>query len=398
MANVRWIGGAAATADVWTVTPGGTTANEDFTVSVGTRSITVTAGGSDTVAQIVDKLVAAWEAAAEDYTEFAELTPTDSTTHMTLTGTTAGVAYVVTSSASGSATCVSANTSPATGPNHWNEPTNFDGGALPTTGDSVYIENTSNSILYGLEANTDTFALLEIAANVNPGFTIGLPSINAAGYPEYRPQYLYAEATECRIGRGEGQGSSRIKIDFGAIQTAVHVVRTGTSQQQGLPPCLLIGTHADNELYVGQNANVGVAFHGGEAATFKTVSSAGTLYLGDGCTLTTVTCTGGTLRRGSNCTTHAQFGGTSTIDGSATATTLTIQGGTCRYNSTGTTGTVNLGGTTVTAILDCTADQRARTFTTFNLLANSILRDPNRTITYTNGIAWGGDTREIQAA
>lgn len=397
MAEVRWIGGAAATFDVWTVTPGGTVGSETFTISVGNKTISVTADSGDAVANVVDKLLAAWEGAAELYPEFAELTPTDSSTHLTLTGTVAGRQHIITADASGSATLTAANTETATGPNDWGNAANFSGGTLPTTGDNVYIDNTVYSILYGLEENEDTFDSLHIGANVSPGFTIGLPENNASGYPEYRPTYLYVEASSVRVGAGEGQGSQRIKLNFGSTQTDCMVIRTGTGAEPGVPACLIKGSNSDNVLSVYQNANVGVAFFGGETAEFDAIRSAGQVWLGPGCTLDTVQVTSGVLRRNSDCTTHEQTGGESIIEGDADTTTLTVKGGVCRYNSDGTAGTVNVGGGAVTATIDCSADSRPRTFTDTNMLDNSVIRDPSRSIVYTNGIALSTSAREVSA-
>jgi hypothetical protein len=108
----------------------------------------------------------------------------------------------------------------ATGPNFWDNLDNWDTGAAPTSADDVYVDNTDISILYNIDwANTipSNFATLFIGQN----FTgqIGLPNRNSSGYVEYRQQYLQVYPTVVTIGRGDGGGSGRIKLDGGAQVT-----------------------------------------------------------------------------------------------------------------------------------------------------------------------------------
>lgn len=108
---------------------------------------------------------------------------------------------------------------------------------------------------------------------------IGLPRWNAADYWEYRPTYLaigLLEPTEenVTIGAGEGTGSNRLRFDFGECPFVLTVLQTGGSLEPGVPPCLILGTHADNELQV-LEGEVGVAFFSTETSVLSQLTIRG---------------------------------------------------------------------------------------------------------------------------
>jgi hypothetical protein len=104
--------------------------------------------------------------------------------------------------------------------------------------------------------------------------------------------------------------------------------------------------------------------------------------MGSGCTLTTITQSGGTLETNSAATTVTVSGGVwSHLAGAVT--TANIDGGSCRYRSTGTLTTANVGGG---GELDFRQDPRARTVTNCDIFQGASLRDPGGTATFTNGI------------
>jgi hypothetical protein len=160
MASMRWKGAAQAVAQVTTVAISGYDAATTYTLSVGTKSVSTIAAGSAALTAVA--LVTAWNASTEP--ELAEVTASGSGTPLTLTADTAGVPFTVVPAVSGGAGTIGSATAvtAATGPNHWDDANNWSGGAVPTGSDSVYIENSSTSIKYGLAQSGVTLTLLQI--------------------------------------------------------------------------------------------------------------------------------------------------------------------------------------------------------------------------------------------
>jgi hypothetical protein len=216
-----------------------------------------------------------------------------------------------------------------------------------STGDIVYLDNFTGDIKYGLAQSA--VVLAELHAPMSFTGTVGLPKTNEDGtpYPEYRDDYLAIGAQTLNIGAGPGQGSGRIKINTGTVQTACTVFDTGSPIEQDIPSFLWKGTHASNTLTAGGNSSVGVALYGGEVATILTlkVDDNASVRCGSGTTLGTITVTGGDLEINSGVTTSLTLeegAGTVTINGPATIGQLTLRGGVCVVN-----GVVTLSGNTV---------------------------------------------------
>lgn len=391
MATRAWLGRAKAVAQITTATPGGTIGTETFTLTINGKAISYTAQGGDTVALVVDGLLAAWEAADDDFAEFADATPTDSTTTLTLTGAVAGVPFTVTGSATGSATLTVSTTTACTGPNYWTNTANWSGGAVPVNADDVIID-VPVSILYGLDQSAVTLASLVVGSSFTGDAYIGLPRTNPAGYTEYRDQYLAIGATAVRIGVGDGNGSARIKIAFGSVQTSCEVRRASQGAETNVPAVLLTGTHASNAFDV-QEASVGLAFYGGETATALTLrlAAAAQVTCGEGATLGTITGEG-SLSVNSSVTTLTQYDGEWRVNGAAAVTTFTQHGGVLQHRSTGTFATSTIGGT-----LERSERAAAATMTTATLNPGGRIVDPAATLTFTNGVARGTRVRELSA-
>ena len=121
-------------------------------------------------------------------------------------------------------------------------------------------------------------------------------------YYEYRETYLKVGATTITIGAGEGEGSQRIKLNTGSVQTTLIVVDSGQSAN-ALPAILWKGTHASNVVRVSKGS-FGAALHAGETATIATLAvgyrddqeADAQVYCGAGVTLTDVDVSGGTSR------------------------------------------------------------------------------------------------------
>lgn len=410
MATKRWLGRAGAVAQVDTITISGTwVAAETITLTINGKDLVITIN-STTISDIAATIKEAWEnetltdtgasftpaEGGQDYIEFQEITATeDGVDEVTLTHESAGVPFTLsanTNSAAGVVTHTTATS--ATGPNHWNDADNWDGSGVPSSSDNVHIENSDVSILYGLSNSATTLASLSIAANYTG--TIGLPQQNEAGYVEYRTDYLAISATKLTIGRGNGSGSGRIKIDTGSNASTVLVESTGSPAENGLEAFLYKGSHASNSLTV-LNGSVAVAAFGDDSANVPTViNTEGQVRCGAGCTLATVTNESGEVSLYANVTTLTNATGTILVGGSAAITTFDLKGGRCDYQSSGNITTLTIGGNDG-ATFDASRENSARTISTLNLKPNAEIVDPLRTLTYT-AIAFDSDVRSWAAA
>lgn len=392
MASPRWKGAAQAVAQVNTVTVGGTPANgQVYTVTMGlnnSKSVSYTATGVDTNTTIAAALQALL--AASTIPEFQEVTWTVGTTVITGTAVTAGKPFTNTSSATGTGTLVTATTTANTGPNNWDNAANWSTNAVPVNADNVYVENSSTSIKYGLAQSGVTLASLNVASSFTGD--IGLPEVNADGtaYLEYRAQYLAIGATAVNVGYGPGQGSGRIKLDNGAVQTTLNVANTAQGAEQNLEALQWKGTHVSNVVNV-TKGTVALAGYGGDAATVATLnvgyvtsqSSDATVRGGAGLTLTTLNMSGGSVDLSAGgLTTVAKVGGTLTLR-AGNVTTLTDDSGTTAYLGTGTVTTWNVG---AGAVADFSQDMRGRTVTTMNVYKGATVSDPFATLTVSNPV------------
>ncbi|MFI4848370.1 MAG: hypothetical protein ACIAZJ_04690 [Gimesia chilikensis] len=243
---------------------------------------------------------------------------------------------------------------------------------MPVNSDTPYIADSDVDILYGLDQSAVTVSELHIEQTYTG--TIGLPRINTDGgsgssYFEYRETYLKIGATELFIGEKEGDGSERIKINLGSVQSTVLITDSGESPDGNTPPILLLGTHASNVINVNRGS-LGIAYYPTEVATVATLRQAffddatddTTVYLGAGVTVTNITKTGGVLDINSGTTSFQQTAGSTTIHDGA-HTVLNILAGLVNYNSTGTLSAANLSGD---AVLVFDQDARPKTVTVIN--------------------------------
>ena len=422
MANNRWLGRAQAIAQVDTVTVANTWAtNDTITLTINTKSLVVTIGEvSPTTATVALAIQEAWEDedftdalnsktpadGGQDIVEHAEITATVSGSVVTLTHDTPGNPFVmtVTEVTGGDGTATEATATAATGPNFYDNVDNWSLGAIPVvaadeTGDDVFFDDSSVSVLHGLDQSHASNHVPSVTVSRNYTGQIGLPKQNLGGYVEYRGDYLQLSATTITTGRGDGSGSSQLKLDTGVQQTAITVESTG-SPPFGLEAVLWKGTHASNTLEV-HTGSVGVAVFGGELATIVTLrNTAGEVRCSENTTLTTVTNESGNVAVHSNIQgvlTNAS--GTILVGGLATVLTLALEGGTCNYQSTGTITTANIGGFNRGARLDFSGDNSPRIITNaVSLRLNGSIFDPLKTVTYSAGIQPGAGVELISAA
>lgn len=350
----------------------GTVTSQTYSLTINSKSLAYTSSGSDTVATILTALVALWnQLTPTNPPEFKELTAVGLPvggpfTSMTLTGNTAGKPSTITVSTSGAATFSRTNTSPATGPNFFDNALNWSGGVAPVNSDTLVFDNGAIPCKYNLSTT-----LTGIVLNVNPAYsgTIGLPIINSDAnttYAEYRPTSLTLAGGTAVINSGL---VGRCNLAFGANAATVRVLQTGQRSDQNTPVVLLSGGNGSSELDVSKG-DVATSFYAGVTSTWPIVNlgfttnpaADTTFFAGTSATLTTITKNGGTAKIQSSATTVTQDiqGGTLTIAESAAITTLSAYAGTVQISTVGTIGTINLYGS---ATLTCDTDTRSKVFT-----------------------------------
>ncbi|MCH9725553.1 MAG: hypothetical protein K0U86_11730 [Planctomycetes bacterium] len=333
----------------------------DTISTIGSGNVNVTGGpwpGTALVVEFINDLAV---------TDVELLDMDTSALVMLVTETTKGVTAPVGSVATTVTPLTQTETTASEGPNDWSIAANWNSNTVPVTSDTVYISDTDVSILYGLDQSAVTLAALHVEQTFT-GF-IGLPRTNSDGtnsYFEYRDQYLKIRATLINIGDKEGDGSDRIKIDLGSVQSTVLITDSGTGEDANTPAILLLGTHASNVIDINRGS-LGVAYYPTEVSTIATLRQAffddaasdTTVFLGAGVTITDIIKTGGDLDINSATTTFRQDAGETTIHAGAHAA-LDVNDGTLNYNSTGTATAISLAGD---AVLNFNQDRRPKAVT-----------------------------------
>lgn len=404
MATVRHTGGAAAIKQLDTLTVGGTVEIGDlFTVTIGQKTLSVAATTTST-ATTAAEIAAAWVALDKSlYPEFGEMEPQANGSDITVLANTAGIPFtltVATTEAGGGAadlqTFVKVATTAATGPNFWNDAKNWDGSAVPVNADDVTIDSGVD-ILHGLAQSAVTLTSLTIKG----GSKIGLAERNAGGYPEYRAKELNIKSTTVTI----DCESERIKVNFDISATTVHVRATGQggADEAGVKAVVVRGTNAANVLNVSKGS-VDSALFAGHTATWATVrisyvdnpDSDAVVSFGSGCTLTTLTQSGGVVETNSAITTLNQSGG-SHVHFTGTITTHNFDAGTFLKRGLFTVTTGDVGSK---AVLDCRKSALVQTVTNvLNLYAGAKVLDPLGTLTLSAGfkcVGCGIEEVEVQ--
>lgn len=408
METVRWLGTAAAAAEVDNFTPANVEINDIFTLTATgedgtTAAINFTATAA-TVANVTAGLTAAWNASTNALC--TPITAADMTTYMKLTADTAGVPFYVASTTTdgggaNTQTLTRAVGTAQSGPNDFNTAANWSGGILPADTDNLYFENSAIDLLYGLLAasRTDTsIALTSLNSDKSYTGKLGQGSI---------PFQIGATAVNIgyHYGYGSPAGSARLNLDLGTIVTTINVFGSAAAAyESALDPIRLMMSNVNSVLNV-MGGKVGVATNfAGELASLATINVsnivAATVNVGVGCTVVTYKQIGGTnVFRGIGTTIITVEGGTLTTDSTdaivtfnvndgtvyivniGAITTLNLGGGTAYYDSTSTVTTAN-----VTGILDFRRTLNARIFTTTKLYKGGKIYD-NAITTFTNGIA-----------
>ncbi len=395
--TVVWEGGAAAIAQVDTVQITGYDAGTTYTLTVGDKEISVT--GTTDADGTAAALSAAWNLSTEP--EVAEITATVATDTVTLTSDTPGVSHTVTSSVAGAAGTIGAVTSSTanSGPNDAAVATNWSTNIVPAITQHVVFENSTVSCLYNIAAAADIATFTSKSTFTG---TIGLPRNNPAGYVEYRPQYFHVgvKIVTVDIGQGSGNGSSRINVEVGDLDTAnmaVNVSKAALPVVTGVPAFLFkMATQTsgnDVDPFVVNRGTVGIGFYAGDTAVVETLSvgfiesaiSDSDVKIGDTVTaLTTVEQSGGSIESESTFATFNQIGGSCTLsEDAAIGTVANLNNGNLFHTSTGTIAEVHVNGG---AVFDLRRDGRSRTVSLATIYQGGAIYDPNKTVTWSADI------------
>lgn len=405
MADLYWIGGATAVAQVATGSIDsldGTPSNNTFTLTVGDAS--VSAAGDTDVGTTAAALVSA--ANSSTHPHMAAVTWTNpSGGDVTGTADTAGVPFVaaltVSGAGSGTVTDFSDDTASA-GPTDYSTGANWDTGSAPASADDVTIDKSGERILFGLDQSGVALNSFRVRGNVVIGLdsavftdTVDESAANENAV-EYRQSYLKIDSDVIEIGQWQGAGavtaSQRTKIEQASTAASTITVfnTASTASEASLPPCRLLAADADCDIEL-RNGLVGVAIENNETATVGEVFLIDTdgdsrCLLGAGVTLTNYEQRSGIglLQAAATVTSVACDGGTLTIEGDFTITTMTMRDGICFDNHLKTGGncvtTLNLDGGT----LDMQRSRLARTVATLNHEGGTLLANDNLTITTYN--------------
>ncbi len=405
MATIKFRGDAPAIGQVTTIAQTGTwSASETASLIINGKTLTVTATASMNATEMTAALAAmvngdAVTAKAETRNitgdlvpEFSDITASVVTTTLTLTGDderpfTVTVGDTAASGAVGSPSTTRA----ATGPSHVIA-ANFEGGSLPTTGDTVVFAGAT-PVLYQLDALSSSGIVAVIfEAGFSDAGVCGLPnrgSASAGEFDEYLPQYLVLPA-DCAvtIGQGGGRGSSRIRIDAGGGASTVRVYTTAPAFDDDRYAVDLKNTGANSVLYL-HAGEVDFCREVGSTGTLTTIHAAGEsrLRCGAGATFGTINADGTpAIETASAITTVNQDGGTLDTYG-GNITTLNLFAGTFRPHAGGTITTTNLGAASV----DLANNVGSVTFTNVAVKSQGYaISDPGGVATFTNAITFSG--------
>ncbi len=401
MSIITYIGAAQPTIDIWTFTPGSLgsppTSNL-FTITCNGKSYTYTALVGDTVASICTALQALLSAST--FGEFTQYTWTATSTTVVGTRNAIGIPGTFTQAhgnggGAGTPTFTAVNTVAATSANDVGNTADYSGAALPVNSDTLIVDSQSPSLLYNASALSGvTLTLLDIRGSFTGA--AGLPVANPLGYREYLPTQFTVSATTIKVGAGGGQGSGRLRLNVGSVQTALQVFATGSSLDSGVEALQFAGSSTSNTLDI-SGGTVGIAPYGGDAGKFSTITiSAGSVHCYESSVIVSVTQSGGAVQLDSGFSgSYVMSGGSATIIGAITSTALTIGNGTVvlgNVSGTVTTITLNPGGT-----LDLSQDVSAFTATGVVLNGGTVI-DPANRMTVTNGYSRSSTVRQISAA
>lgn len=263
----------------------------------------------------------------------------------------------------------------------WDYAANWSPSGVPAATDNVYLENSSQSVLSGLDQSAVALGSLNIAQSF-------IGSIGTA------TAYLQIGAALVNIGYhfgpGEAAGSPLLKLDLGTGAATIIVFDSGISADSTRPAIRLKYVNAATTLEV-RKGEVGVAIETNEETTgasidlgyVDNIESDAKVYIGSGVTLAALTKKGGFCMLQSAVTTIKNYAGELITEGSGAITSLYAIGGNVISNSTG---TITNCYSNEKGFIDFTKSAQPRTVTNCTIDDEGAIKADSAVITFTNKI------------
>lgn len=344
MAILRWAGGAAATAQISTLTPGGTIEVGDIfnvilTGEDGVAQTEAVVATGATVAQVCDDIVLQCNASSQ--TLFLNVTFTDQTSRVDVTANSAGVPFYLTETTTETGggttddqTFAVGSTTASSGPNDYNVLANWvesDGtapSAIPAANDEVYFSTGNHDVLYGLDQSSIDLKQFRVTSGY--GGAIGQADIpfkvTVSNVTDSVMPYLAL-----------GSAGRRVNIE-GQFDQVLVTRNSGTIDIKSTNVDIFTITGPASKGLI--RVKNGSSFLGGGTNTFRQVGVDGlTTIIESGVTgIHQVRVDGGYLETSSNCgTANADelnlHRGTVCFKGSAACKTTNVFGGTLKWQS-----------------------------------------------------------------
>lgn len=387
MATNRRDGDLGDVAHVVTLVVGSSTNTHTFVTTMNGKSVTVTADGVLTAAQIASAIQALLDAST--IPEFAEVTWTVDSSTITGTAKTAGKPFTV--SESGTGTYTLTTTTANVGPECVDLAGNWSLAATPVATDDVLID-AGPDLLYGFE-NVASAVYGSVRVLASFGGQLGLPYRDESGdYVQYRGRaMLVGTAVPVTIGEGEGDGPSLVNLTI-ATAANVTVLKTGSRAVSDTPVVNIAGCGSGTVNVV--SGDVGIAADDDAlSATVTTmyVSEGSTVVIGRGATVTTLHQRGGTVINRGTVTTHnysagdfINYGTVGTVVGDPAEDARLL----FDHRSTATITALTMRGHSKAPapVFECGNDARAFTITNATITGGAILHDPDGRATWSNAI------------
>lgn len=396
MATKYWIGGAAAVAQVTTITYGTIASATTYTVTCNGKSVSFLST-TNVAADIYAGVAAAILAAQSTAPEFKDFVATSSGSGLVLTGSVAGTPFTVTASASSGTATVTATTA-ATGPNHFNNAANWQGGSNPSAADDLVLDLSTYAILHGLTPGVN-YASITIT-NVGQ---IGLPTVNARGYKEYRTRYLTMNggggSITVTVRKSSSNSSCLMNLDLASLVLTGKVYSTGNTVQATNAadfPLTILNPGASSTLFV-QEGRVSLQANSSVTITSLKVivdSSTASQVPTQVVAASTVNC--GAVTASGSCSVEIQ-GAASSADASLGSTVTVSQSATCPIVKVNQAQVVWASSAGITTSIDVFAggvmtftDGGSKTVAAANCYQGGTISDKLGTVTWTTGIKLAG--------
>ncbi|HYH66568.1 MAG TPA: hypothetical protein VD866_17875, partial [Urbifossiella sp.] len=237
MATNRRDGDLGDVAQVVTLTVGSNTNTHTFVTTMNGKSITVTADGVLTAAQLASAIQALLDAST--IPEFASVTWTVDSAVVTGTAKTPGKPFSI--SETGTGTYTLATPTANVGPEAVDLAGNWSLAATPVATDDVLID-AGPDLLWGFEnVPSAVYGSVRVLASFQGG-RLGLPYRDEDGdYVQYRGRaLLVGTAVPVTIGEGEGDGPSLVNLTI-ATAANVTVLKTGSRAVADTPVVNIAG-------------------------------------------------------------------------------------------------------------------------------------------------------------